>query len=267
MITRPKRYRSHSDYHTSSNGRDADPTARTLEQSQDAIAAAREILETKLTGDREVLETRLGGMDVAIKLIQGSSDRIPQQIRDEVKHLENLHSEKFSSIVAQIKIQFEGIGTQFNERDKRTEQLSLADKTAIAAALQAQKEAAGATNDSLIAVITKMDTSFTKLFDQMTNLLSAQQKNMDDKINDIKNAMSGISARIDRREGVTSTSDPITAESIAWMRARLATTSDVQRDMTSHAKGADDNWKNLIILGTFVLLALTLFFTFQGHVK
>ena len=47
--------------------------------------------------------------------------------------------------------------SQFAERDKRTEQLSLADKTAIAAALQAQKEAAGAQNESNTAAINKME--------------------------------------------------------------------------------------------------------------
>jgi hypothetical protein len=63
--------------------------------------------------------------------------------------LRELHSERFSSIAL-----------QFEERDKRTEQLSVADKTAIAAALQAQKEAAGAQNESNTAAVAKIETNF-----------------------------------------------------------------------------------------------------------
>jgi Mg2+ and Co2+ transporter CorA len=152
------------------------------------------------------------------------------------------------------------------ERDKRTEQLSLADKTAIAAALQAQKEAAGATNDSIIAVITKMDASFTKLFDQMTNLLSAMQKNTDEKIGDIKQQMSQISSRIDRREGVTSAMDPITSESIAWMKARLEHGKTFE-DATGGAAAQRNQSTNqtMMILAVFATLMASSIGVAVGH--
>ena len=171
-----------------------DPTARTIETLQRDIGASREIVEASNLGTREVLETRLDGMDKAIKLLQETTDRIPQFIKESIRQLEALHDEKFTSIDEQISIQFAGIATQFQERDKRTEQLSLADKTAIAAALQAQKEAAGAQNESNTAAITKMETNFIKLIDQGQNLLQAMAKGFDDKINDVK-------SRLDKGEG------------------------------------------------------------------
>jgi hypothetical protein len=254
-----------------------DPTERTVEQMQDAIAAAREILETKAAGNVDLLvekiegvkgivDTKISAIDTSTKLLQTISDRVPQQIRDEVEHLSALHNEKFASVITQIKIQFEGIATQFGERDKRTEQLSLADKTAIAAALQAQKEAAGATNDSIIAVITKMDASFTKLFDQMTNLLSAMQKNTDEKIKDIKDQMSVLGSRIDKREGVSSTMDPITAESIAWMKQQLAgnqTFQDKSGGVETHRLQASS--QNMMMIQIFATVIAATMGVVIGH--
>ena len=93
---------------------DPDPTILTTENLR------REIANLK-----ELLETRLNGNDAA---------RVAQHdlIKAEIGILSNVTEQRFA-----------GIETQFSERDKRTEQLSMADKTAIAAALQAQKEAAG----------------------------------------------------------------------------------------------------------------------------
>jgi hypothetical protein len=167
---------------------DPDPTVRTVEQLQREIAATREIVEANGRATREVLETRLAGMDKAIKLLQDSTDRMPQQMKDEVLQLRELHQEKFNSFERQSQIQFGGVQTQFAERDKRTEQLSLADKTAIAAALQAQKEAAGAQNESNAAANVKMETNFSKLIDQGQALLLEVRRNTEAQINDLKSA-------------------------------------------------------------------------------
>lgn len=89
---------------------------------------------------------------------------------------------------------FNGIDTQFIERDKRTEQLSLADKTAIAAALQAQKEAAGATYESITAAIAKSEVGFTKQIDGLGTLIASITAGFDSKISD-------LTARLDRGDG------------------------------------------------------------------
>jgi hypothetical protein len=99
--------------------------------------------------------------------------------------------EVLSSVTAQ---RFSSIETQFEERDKRTEQLSLADKTAIAAALQAQKEAAGAQNESNAASVTKQEAAFTKLLDQNQSLFQASIAALTTQLNDLK-------SRLDKGEG------------------------------------------------------------------
>jgi hypothetical protein len=103
---------------------------------------------------------------------------------------------ELNSEIAVTQERFLGIATQFLERDKRTDQLSLADKTAVAAALQAAKEAVGAQNISNSVALTKMEDNFTKLIDQGQAQLQLMAANLDDKINDLK-------SRIDTGEGQT----------------------------------------------------------------
>lgn len=180
-----------------------DPTILTTQQLLREITSTKEIVETKVDGIKGVIFARMDANDIAVKLLQALNDRVPDFVREQISQLKEVHNEKFSSITTQfIELdkrtdqKFVAIDQQFAERDKRTEQLSLADKTAIAAALQAQKEAAGATNDSNSVALLKMETNFAKLIDQQTTLLQSVTRNTDDKINDLK-------SRLDRGEGLS----------------------------------------------------------------
>lgn len=152
------------------------------------------LLDRSVLGLREIIETRLDGMDKAIELLQVTTNKMPSIVKNDVTQLRELHEEKFKSVEARIVVQFDGIATQFGERDKRTEQLSLADKTAIAAALQAQKEAAGAQNESNAAANVKMETNFSKLIEQGHTLLLEVRRSTEAQINDLK-------SRLDKGEG------------------------------------------------------------------
>jgi hypothetical protein len=85
---------------------------------------------------------------------------------------------------------------QFAERDVRLDQASIATKIAVDAALQAQKEAANATNVSNTAAIAKSELNTTKLIDGIVALLNSTVKATDEKISDLK-------GRLDRGEGNT----------------------------------------------------------------
>ena len=136
---------------------------------------------------REIVDTRLGGMDKAIDLLQKYADKSPSSsvLEQQIKSLNDI-----------MGVKLDGVQTQFTERDKRTEQLSIADKTAIAAALQAQKEAAGAQNESNATANTKTETNFAKLIEQGQSLLLEVRRNTEAQINDLK-------SRIDKGEGHT----------------------------------------------------------------
>lgn len=164
---------------------------------------------------RELIETRLDGNDQAVALLRTTTDKFPAAIICAVKQLQELHEEKFASIQAQVAIQFGAIATQFQERDKRTEQLSLADKTAIAAALQAQKEAAGAQNESNAAANVKMETNFAKLIDQGQALLLEMRRNTEAQINDLK-------SRLDKGEGRTVAATEVRTDNRSFVSVAIA---------------------------------------------
>ncbi len=181
----------------------------------------REALQKQADANMSIVGTRLAGMDKAIELLQQQTNQAPDFVRDQVGQLRDLHGERFSSIDTGLEERdkrtaqsFDSINTQFQERDKRTEQLSLADKTAIAAALQAQKEAAGATNESNSVALAKMETNFTKLIEQGSTLVQSVSKNLDDKISDLK-------GRLDRGEGKVSVSDPELASKLTMLMDRV----------------------------------------------
>jgi hypothetical protein len=233
-----------------------DPTARTVEQLTRDIGASREIVEAQIKGNKEVVETRLTYIDQAMELLQRSTDKLPALIRDEIYGLEKLHQEKFESISNELEIRFRGIDTQFTERDTRTAQLGLADKTAIAAALQAQKEAANSTTESIVAILNKMEAGFTKLFDTIGNSIAQMVKTTDDKINDVK-------SRLDKGEGRTSVSDPATIEALRLL-ATAVSNLDQNRDRSvGHTQGADKILGYLGVFGMMVIAVAALFIHHQ----
>lgn len=160
---------------------DQDPSALTTQQLNTRITALRELVEAQIGAVKE----RLTGNDKAVDLLQKKSDASPSiaQVNDMVVALRELHSEKFESIQ-----------TQFKERDTRTDQTSRDSKTAIDAALQAAKEAVG-----------KTELSFTKQFDQIGVQVATLSKNFDDKINDMKDRLTDLTARRLEAASVTQT--------------------------------------------------------------
>jgi hypothetical protein len=187
-----------------------DPTVATTDALRREVASLRELfdaqfailnekymalaatLETKFEAGlqgriavREILETRLNGMDRAITLIQATVDKTPSTADLAIRALRDVQDEKFM-----------GIATQFIERDKRTDQLTLASSTAIAAALQAQKEAAGETQKSSSLAIAKSEASTADSIRQLQALFQTSIMSVTEKIN-------ALQSRIDRGEGGT----------------------------------------------------------------
>ncbi len=198
-----------------------DPTKLTTEQLRRELATLREILETRLdamdrateltathaavvgqqieqTRDRlrdetaadvrqlrELLETRLDGMDRAIRLHAEIIDRVPAERDMAIKHLADLHDEKFASIAL-----------QFAERDVRSEQATEGAKQALDAALLAQKELVAQQNEANSAAAAKAEASFTKQIDQIGTIIQTLEKALDARITELKE-------RIDRGEGTT----------------------------------------------------------------
>jgi hypothetical protein len=149
-----------------------DPTALTTAQ-----------LYREITALRDIMETRLSAMDKASILFENNLTRVPTDTDKQIDHLRQVHDEKFLSIQK-----------QFDERDIRAKASEVAAQTAVNAALQAQKEAAGAQNDSNAAAILKSESATVKQIDGILALLASNTKAIDDKI-------TVINGRLDRGEG------------------------------------------------------------------
>jgi hypothetical protein len=158
-----------------------DPSTITTERLHDLGEQLRREIEHEVA----VVTARLDAMDKAMVLFSDNLTRVPTDTDKQVGHLKELHNEKFESIQR-----------QFNERDVRTEQAAIATKIAVDAALQAQKEAAGAQNESNAAAITKSEVATVKQLDSIMALMNSNTKVNDDKF-------SIINERLNRSEGAS----------------------------------------------------------------
>lgn len=200
-----------------------DPTVLTTQQLMTAINNIRELFDVRMNAmDRavDVLQSAAGKSPTigevyttheqrfasVEKLLDATADRFNSRhgdILSEVTHLKEFMNEKISGISIGLngiesvaEQRFARIDSQFIERDKRTDQLSLADKTAVAAALQAAKEAVGAQNTSNSIAIAKSESSTVESIRQLQTLFNSAIAAVNDKLNDTR-------SRLDRGDGNT----------------------------------------------------------------
>jgi len=188
------------------------------EEYKTAIAVITDKAENALNLTRQVIETRLNAMDTAAQLLSENVNRVPTFLDRESSRLEKLFEEKLTG----MQTKFDGIQLQFRERDIRTDQDKIAASTAVNAALQAQKEAAGAQNESNAAAITKSENSFTKEIDGLKSLINTVR-------DAIQSDVANLTGRLDRGEGITTGGKEMrsehrldTGQLIAWIVAGCA---------------------------------------------
>jgi predicted polyphosphate/ATP-dependent NAD kinase len=134
-----------------------DPTDRTTDQLNRAIANLKALIET-----------RLDGMDIATQLLSGTVNRVPSDVDTQVGHLKELHAEKFRSVEQMITQRF------------------LDNKLAVDAAFAAAKEAVAEQNKSSALAIAKSESTTVKQIDQLQVLIQTTNKAIDEKIDDLK---------------------------------------------------------------------------------
>lgn len=150
-----------------------------------------DLFEAKLAGIQEIFDNKILAINDATLLRLESVAKVPNEIKSEIGHHEDLQLERFKSIAL-----------QFNERDIRTEQAGKASTEALAAALQAAKELVTAQGEASAASAIKSETSFTKQIDQIGTIISTLEKALDARITELKE-------RIDRTEGNTQGSERV----------------------------------------------------------
>ncbi len=174
------------------------PETRSYTPVPDPTVLTTQQLRHEMGTLREVIEARLDGMDIATKLLADHVNRVPNDIDRQVRHLTELFVEKMEAHKAETLSLGRGIQLQFDERDIRGRAAEDATKLAVNAALQAQKEAAAAQNESNAAAITKSEGSTVKQIDGILALLASDTQAITDKI-------AGITSRLDRGEAIHTT--------------------------------------------------------------
>jgi hypothetical protein len=157
--------------------------ADTMIPAPDPTLLTTEQLARGLTNLRELLEARIHAVEESARHRYEDLRRVPTDTDRQVSHLRELLIEKFNSVQK-----------QFDERDIRSQASEDAAKVAVNAALQAQKEAAAAQNDSNAAAITKSEGATIKQIDGILALLGSNTTGTNDKI-------FAINSRLDRGEG------------------------------------------------------------------
>lgn len=115
--------------------------------------------EVTLKPSVETLEQRLDGMAEAVKLLQASVNSMPTPaiVMEKVDALKDLTDTKITGLRELIDAKFDG------------------NKTALDAALKTQKEGAD-----------KIESNFTKQFENVVANIQTMTKSFDDKISDVK---------------------------------------------------------------------------------
>jgi hypothetical protein len=168
----------------------ADPTRLTTQQLDRAIVDLR----TELTG-------RLEAAEKAAALAHDDQVRVPTIVDKAVSSLRELVEDKIDKLATVTGERFSRIDGQFSERDKRAEQSAIASATAVAAALQAQKEAVAAQNKASAESIAKSEATTGE---SITQLRTLDQSN----IAALQAQLADLKSRIDKNEGhVTGTGD------------------------------------------------------------
>lgn len=152
-----------------------DPTPRTLEQMQQGITAL----------EKQFL-IRFNSYDEAIKLLQAfaNSQPTPGVIDTNLKALEKQVDGEFRALRELMMEKFSSVQVQFLEN-----------RTALAAALQAQEKAVAEQNKSNTTAINKSEEGFTKQLDGIGNRISQGEKASDEKFSDVKERLTVIESR------------------------------------------------------------------------
>lgn len=158
--------------------------AESMVSAPDPTLLTTEQLHRGLTSLRELLQSRIEAVEESGRYRHEDLRRVPTETDKQVSHIRELFLEKFTSVQK-----------QFDERDIRKASEDAA-KVAVNAALQAQKEAAAAQNDSNAAAITKSEGATIKQIDGILALLGSNTIGTNDKI-------AAINARLDRGDGIS----------------------------------------------------------------
>jgi cobalamin biosynthesis Mg chelatase CobN len=155
--------------------------------------------------DPRTLLVKLEALEKTQILFREDITRVPTSVQEATKNLRELMEAKMeliSQVAERERKRIEDVSEQrfaridagLMERDKRADQLALANSAALAAALAAQKEAAGEAQKSSALAISKSETATSESIKQGQTLNQTGLNSLILQVNDLK-------SRMDKGEG------------------------------------------------------------------
>lgn len=151
-------------------------------------------LDRAIVDLRQEILARQEADEKAATLAHEDLVRVPTTVDKAIGGLRDVLDAKREALYELMIEKFKGVDTQFVERDKRAEQLTAANATAIAAALQAQKEAVNEQNKASSEAIDKSNKATAEAINQLQTLFNSNIASLTAQLQDAK-------SRIDRNEG------------------------------------------------------------------
>lgn len=171
----------------------------------DPTRLTTQLVDRALAAKMEVVDTRFNSMDQANKLLAIDVAKLETLSKERLDLLRiaidrNLAAQReyiisYINRIADVSSEkFDGIKTQFVERDTRTEQTDKERRTSLDAALAAAKEAVAEQQKANALAIGKSEDGTKERLDALNLLMTTNIKSLEDKISDLK-------SRLDSGEG------------------------------------------------------------------
>lgn len=220
----------------------------------DPTTLTNELVSRAIIGLREILETRLDANDKALEELAKTTE---QRLGAAVVQVKELYAETFRRIEGRIEAladvtdqRFLRIDAGLSERDKRADQLALANSAALAAALAAQKEAAAEAGKSAALAISKSETATSESIKQGQTLFQTGLNSLILQVNDLK-------SRLDKGEGSRTIIDPSIEARLAGLASSVgALASAGDRNQGSRDQRSDSSANMYALIAAFGALAL-----------
>jgi hypothetical protein len=181
---------------------DPDPTSATTAALQREISALKDGTNTQMNGLEKVLTSRIEGIEKSIEVAHADAVRIPTMLQDGIANLKALIWGRLDTVKAECDgtnsanvEKFNGIQTQFAERDTRVELAAKEAKEALGAALTGQKEAVTEQNKANNLSIAKSEAATLKQIDGLISSIATLNTTLSEKIDDVKQRLTVIEGR------------------------------------------------------------------------
>lgn len=159
-----------------------DPTVLTTALVDRALAAFREVMETRLEGTDKATILALDKVDEAIRDAHEQNQSLYDDLTRQLEAGSDLAKEKIERLREVHDQKFEGIDTRFQERDERSAQSAIDSRISLDAALAAAKEAVSEQNAANAKAIAKSEDATQKQIDSNKTLMDTSLKSLQDQI-------------------------------------------------------------------------------------